>query len=821
MGEEKDINLVHDGIITIATGKSRKETIWKTTQLKWSDLVIKGRRTIYTQESVEEYKSFSKAHQDDIKDVGGFVGGYLSNGKRKAGSVVNRTIITLDIDFGKPDLWNIIKGICDYACCIYSTHKHSKVNPRLRLLIPLTRPITPEEYEAVARKIAEAIGMEYFDDTTYEPSRLMYWPSTSRDGVYDFDFVDKGWANPDEILGKYVNWKDASTWPQSSRVDKVRKKEAENQGNPREKGGMVGAFCRTYTVPNAIEEYLGDIYSRTLDKNRYTYNKGSTAAGLIIYEDGDFAYSHHGTDPAAGKLYNAFNLVRVHKFGHLDDKSKENTPMGKLPSYKAMSKFSAEASKVKVTIGQERLMSIITDFDIIDNVEEENTQWMENLQIDDKGFYTVTIDNVVLVLNNDPYLKGKIAYNEFSNRIMMRENLPWHKLENICEGDPWEDSDDASLRHYIEKVYGINHLQRVGDALAIVATRNKYHPIREYLEKIDWDGVPRVDTLFIDYLGAEDCDYVRKVTRKELVAAVGRVFHPGIKFDYMLVLVGKQGIGKSHILNLLGQNWYSDSLNTVQGKEAYEQLQDAWIIEMAELSATKNAESEAVKHFISKRADSYRMAYGRNVKKIQRQCVFFGTTNNDEFLKDRTGNRKVWPVKVGVQEITKSIWKDMNQEIIDQIWAEAASLWKQGESQFLNEEEENTASQIQKQHTEESSKTGMIIGYLDMLLPDNWSKMDLGARRHFIHGGDFEDSLEGVVKRDKVCVMEIWMELLYGETRYMTYAQKNEIRDVLRNAEGWKQYTTGEGKLSFGNLYGNQRAFVRVDSYSEAVNEVK
>ncbi len=824
---KEKIHISYDGMINIALGGSRKEVNWKNQQMKWSDLVKKVSKTTYTSESVLEYKDMTKAQQDNIKDVGGFVGGYLNEGKRKATHVVNRSIITLDIDFGKKGLWNILQVFCDYACCLYSTHKHSEDKPRLRLMIPLLRPVTPEEYEAVSRKIGADIGMEFFDETTYEPSRLMYWPSTSRDGEFQFNYLDEPWLNPDKVLEEYDNWRDTSSWPKSPGADKVRKRDMELQGKPREKKGLVGAFCRTYTVPQAIESFLSDIYIKTQEDNRYTYSKGSTSGGLVIYEEGDFAYSHHSTDKASGKLYNAFNLVRVHLFGHLDEEAKAETPKGKLPSFGAMVKLAAEDPKVKITLGKEKLNSIITDFVISDNenekkaqfqeliTKEENINWVHKLETNDKGIYQSTIDNIVLILDNDPFIKDRIAYNEFSNRLMIRDNLPWHSVENQAEGDPWQDSDDASLRHYIEKGYGISHVQRVGDGLAIVGKRKKYHPIKEYFDRISWDGIPRVNELFIDYLGAAATDYVRTVTRKTLTAAVARIFCPGIKFDYMLVMVGPQGIGKSHIINILGQNWFSDSLNTVQGKEAYEQLQDAWIIEMAELSATKNAEAEAVKHFISKRTDNYRMAYGRNVMKIPRQCIFFGTTNDDEFLKDKTGNRRFWPVKVGANPIKKNLWKTMNQETIDNIWAEAFKIWQEGETLFLEGKIARTAAEIQKQHTDESSKAGMIKTYLEMLLPEQWSKMDLGARRHFIHGGEFEDGLTGTVRRDKVCVMEIWMELFQGETRYMTYSQKNEIKEILIQMEGWEPYTEGIGKLSFGKIYGNQKAYRRNERRGE------
>ncbi|KEI05959.1 hypothetical protein Z954_08710 [Clostridium botulinum C/D str. BKT2873] len=801
--------LKNDGTVTIAVGRTRKELKWKNKDIKWSEFLDRVSKTTRTAETYEEYKKLSKSEQDNIKDVGGFVGGTLKNGRRKSDSVLNRSLLTLDVDYGQEGLWDTIEMLFGFGCCMYTTHKHCKDKPRFRLVIPLSRAVTSEEYGAIARRVADDIGMDYFDDTTYEPSRLMYWPSTSQNGEFIFKYIDGMWLNADDILSRYDNWQDTSFWPESSRSIKKREKLADRQGNPREKSGVVGAFCRTYSVMDAIEKFLNDVYVPCAEENRYTYTKGSTAGGLVIYEDGDFAYSHHGTDPVSGKLCNAFDLVRLHKFGELDDEAADGTPVVKLLSYQAMMDFSRKDENVKITLGEERLNNAKDDFIDIEDLEEIDTEWLKLLEVDKRGFYRPTIGNIVLILENDPYLKEKIALNEFSHRTIIRKDLPWHKIKNISEGEPWKDSDDAALRYYIEKIYGITSPTKINDALLIVEEKNKYHPIREYLEDITWDGVPRVDTLFIDYLGAEDNLYTRTVTRKAIVAAVARIFIPGIKFDYMLVLVGRQGIGKSHIISLLGQNWYSDSLNTVQGKEAYEQLQDAWLIEMAELSATKKAEAEAVKHFISKREDIYRVAYGKRVTKFPRQCVFFGTTNDNDFLRDKTGNRRYWPVVVGVNEPNKNLWKDMSQDEIDQVWAEALKLWKDGETLFLTQDLEKEAVKVQEQHTEGSSKEGLIREYLDRLLPENWGDLDIGARRMFIHGSDFGEIKEGTVQRDKVCAMEIWVELFQADPKQMTPVQAREINDILRKIEGWQPYSKGTGKLKFGKNYGLQRAFIR------------
>ncbi|MBX9179690.1 hypothetical protein HCG68_01785 [Paeniclostridium sordellii] len=803
----------HDKLINIAIGRSRKEINYVNKSISYLDFINNYLKdTKYTKENYKEYINFSKDIQDNIKDVGGFVGGFLKGGKRRKDTVINRSLVTLDADFAYENMIEDIEKNCDFAMCIYTTHKHTKENPRFRIVIPLSYEVDPIEYEAIARKLAFNIGIDYFDDTTYSPYRLMYFPSTSKDGDYVFKIIDKTWLNPKDILNSYENYKDESSWPFSSRTKKKVINSNTNipKENPRLKEGIIGAFCRVYNVFDVIEKYLSNIYKKGDSDYRYTYINGSSSNGLIIYENGDFAYSHHSTDVCLDKLCNSFDLLRLHKFSNLDEKVSVDTPINKLPSYINMIEFISKDEKVILELGNSKLKQAKEDFKDLYNLNEDNNEniWITKLEVDKKGMYKASNKNIVTILENDINLKGKIAYNLFSNRTMVKEDLPWRSVSDKVRGDIWQDSDDANLRVYIDITYGIVAPYKINDGLAIIEKKNKYHPIIDYLNSNTWDKVSRVDTLMIDYLGAEDCDYTRNVTRKMLVAAVSRVFNPGIKFDYMLVLVGRQGIGKSYIINLLGREWYSDSLNTVYGKEAYEQLQNAWILEMAELSATKKADAEAIKHFISKTEDSYRQAYGRRVDTFKRQCVFFGTTNENEFLKDRTGNRRYWPLMVGVNKPLKNLFKDLNKSEINQIWAEALYLYKCGEKLILEGEVEREANLKQEQHLESNSKEGMIREFLNMKLPKSWDKMDIFERRIYIGEGNGLRE-EGCIIRDKVCSAEIWVELFGGDMKMFYKGNAREINDILRKIDGWSALKNGAGKLRFGKIYGVQRAFIR------------
>lgn len=386
----------------ISTGNSRMEKRWNNVEMELDEFIERISHTIRTAETVEQYMKMTKAKQDAIKDVGGFVGGRLKGGRRKKDCVEYRTIITLDIDHAVPGVIEQIEMLYNYRCLIYSTHKHTAENPRLRLVIILSRPVSPDEYVAVARKVAEDIGIEMFDDTTYEPSRLMYWPSTSADGEFIFRDIEGEPLNPDDVLSRYQDWRDSSEWPVSSRQQNIVQREMRKQADPLAKDGVIGAFCRTYSIEEAIANFLSDVYQPSAMPGRYDYIPADSQAGVVIYE-GKFAYSHHATDPAYGKLMNAFDMVRIHRFGEIDEKAAEDTEPAKLPSFNAMSEFAVSDENVKATLAQERQKAAGEEFAPSDD-------WQKSLELDRQGAVKPTLDNLVLVMRSDERLRS-IAFN--------------------------------------------------------------------------------------------------------------------------------------------------------------------------------------------------------------------------------------------------------------------------------------------------------------------------------------------------------------------------------------------------------------------------
>ncbi len=559
-----------------------------------------------------------------------------------------------------------------------------------------------------------------------------------------------------------------------------------------------------------MEKFIPGMYEETAMAGRYTYTGGSTVGGAVVYDGDLFLYSHHATDPCSGLLVNAFDLVRLHMYGEKDQEAKEGTPNNKLPSFVLMSQLAAADPAVSDLIAREKFEQAQKAFDLQGSTESGETgqdpdlEWVKRLTHDGKGNIARTINNAVLVLENDPLLKGKIVTDEFASCGLVIGKVPWSMETGRRR---WKDSDDAGYYNYMELFYGITGKEKLDNALLIVSSQNRINDVRSYLKNLKWDGVRRLDTLLSDYLGAEDSDYVRAVMRKALCAAVARAVTGGVKYDYMPILAGPQGIGKSTFLSLLGKDWFSDSLTTFEGKEAAELIQGTWINEVGELTAMSKQETNAVKQFLSKTHDIYRAAYGRRTDKYPRRCVFFGTSNEEEFLKDVTGNRRFWPVDVGVYPAKKSVWRDLPQEV-DQIWAEAYLYWMLGEPLYLSKELEQAAEEMQESHRELSGKEGIIHEFLDRDIPSGWDSMGLMARRQFYSGNLKLSEDDLLVKRNKVCAMEIWVECLNSEAKYMSRKDSMEINAILTSMPGWRR---NKSKRRYGP-HGVQRGFERVQS---------
>nr|MCR4708149.1 virulence-associated E family protein [Clostridiales bacterium] len=766
----------------------------------FDDLCQRLETTLRTSESAEEYAKASKSARDRIKDRGGFVGGALRGGRRKRDHVACRSIVVLDGD-KVPETF-----IADYSekplYCgfLYTTHSHTPAAPRVRMGFPLTRDVSAEEYVAIARYLAKDIGIDYFDECSYMPHQLMYWPTTPANGVYVFRRYGGAWLDPDVILNAHPEWHDLAQLPTSSRESAPRAPGKKVQ-DPLGKPGVIGAFCRCYSIEEAIEKFLPGVYVPSTYENRYTYAAGESSSGAIVYGDGKFLYSHHATDPAGGQLLNAFDLVRIHLFGDRDDRASANTSGSKLPSCRAMLDLAASDENVRLLLLKERQAATASeDFDI----EEEDESWKGRLTYDRSGRIENTLQNLVMILRSDPALRS-IRYNLLADCIEVTGELPWPRTSKY-----WRDADDSQLVAYVDRNYGSFTARYHEIALEKVADDRGFHPIIDYLESLPpWDGECRVDTLLSEYLGAPDTPYTRAVMRKTLCAAVKRVYEPGAKFDTMLVLNGPQGIGKSTLIARLAGEWFSDSLSLgdTKDKTAAEKLQGYWILEIGELAGLRKAEVETLRSFLSRQNDIYRASFGRRVTPHPRQCVFFGTTNAETgYLRDITGNRRFWPVKTTSKSGAHS-W-DLDQDMIDQIWAETLHYYREGEPLFLTAEIERMAKREQTEAMESDEREGIIQDYLEKLLPADWNTMNLRDRQDFAHD---EESLVGekhigTVRRETVCTLEIWCECMRREQSSLRRSDSNELIAILTKL-GWKRYE----KKQRVPIYGIQYIFKRAE----------
>ena len=804
----------------LAVANSRTQKVWKNTEMSWGELIAKLENPIRTNETAAEYKAMAKKDKDALKDVGGFVGGYLKDGIRKRGQLQTRQLVCLDADniYDAVDFPALVREKLKlFTYALYSTHSHTKAKPRFRLIVPLLREVTAEEYEPVARYIAREIGIDMFDPTTYQDIRLMYWPSVSSDGEYVFDHQEGKLRDPDVIESMNPNWMDATTWPTGSSEAAAHKKIAAKLGDPREKPGLIGLFCQAYTVEEAMEAFLPGTYTKVENvENRYTYAGGSTTGGVIVYDDGLHAYSHHATDPISGLDVNAFDLVRLNLYGARDEDARANTPPNKLPSYLAMIDLCQKDEKIKAIRNQDLRDSFddrLLESDLTEIEKEEARKAHEaliaRLDVTQKGVIKSTVANFLKILREDPMLKGIAGNDIFSGRIAVLRNLPWRKhfKDRI---DSWTDADDAELRNYISNNYrGLTGKMILDDTLVTIFAENAFHPVIDWLEGLKWDGQPRVRRILIDYLGADDNAYTEEITVKFFKAAIARVYKPGAKFDYCLTISGPQGIGKSTVLRMMGQKWFTDAVVSIKGKEAMDQLQGNWIIELSEMQAATRAENEEMKAFISRQNDKYRPPYGRRVEDHLRQCVFAATTNDRVFLKDRTGGRRFWIVMCegnGVKPL-----KDFSLKEAEQCWAELMEIWKEDKSLLPSAAAQAVAKELQEAHTEGSEKFGLVQEYLETLLPVGWEKMTSSERYYWMTGDSAIHKEEGVKKRNRVCTLEIWCECFGNRRESLRNLDSREINNILQRMPGWRPHSSSDSKLRF-DLYGKQRAYVRVSS---------
>ena len=444
--------------------------------------------------------------------------------------------------------------------------------------------------------------------------------------------------------------------------------------------------------------------------------------------------------------------------------------------------------------------------------KEKLIDYIKNsLERDHKGNLLKNTRNFELIINNDPFIKEAAGFNDFNKKTVPLRKLLWHHTFN--KNLAWCDSDDSGMQNYIDRTYNIRNDKVFRDVIDEYSKQKTFHPIRDFFNNLPtWDGIVRAETVFIDSLGVEDTEYARSVTKHWLLGGVARIFNPGCKFDYCLVTKGVQGIGKSTILNKLAVNpdWFNDSISDINGKDAMEGLLGSWIIELGEMQATKKAENEAIKSYISRKIDSFRRAYGHRKEDFPRQCIFSATTNSEEFLKDRTGGRRWWILVSEAKAYTfKKRMAKFTKDYILQIWAEMYHIYnemfKDGfDDRLLDipEHLKKAATDYQEQYTEGGALVGFITEYLDKKYPPNWESFPKLKRRKWLHGEtDIIECANGK-ERDKICPAEIAYEMLNIDDPGKARSTLVEIAEVIAHLPNWKRLKQKQTTIP---EYGRQR----------------
>lgn len=702
--------------MTIYTAASRKTPVLQAAPMDTKTFFDRLEISQTLPVTRDAYTKLSKGKQDDLKDIGAYIAGDLQGGRRKAGCVLTRSAAVIDLDNLPPGSTDeVIRRVeaIEICCVIHSTAKHSPATPRLRLIAPFSEDILADQCAPVVRLLCKAIQpeMTWFDPSTDEAGRLMYWPSHCQDVTPVYVRSEgRGFLDAPALLAQLDNWQNVSTWPQFPR-GQTPARLAAKQEDPTAKLGVVGAFCRVYDIPAAIEKFLPGVYAPVEnDSSRYSFATGSTAGGAVIYEDGKFLFSHHATDPAGGKLLNAFDLVRLHRFGDQDDDAKPDTPANRLSSFVAMCELARNDGLVSDLLARERVAQIAEDFQ--PGVSEEATLEFGKCE--------------GLPLSMDVMRKTLAALG-----IDARNNLITGRAEIIGLPGTYSSENAANTL----PVFLLDKLRAVGvkgvsktavmDYLANICDENRYNPVVEMLTGTVWDGITRLPEL-LRILGVSSGGLSATLVRKWLIQCVA-LAHNTIErpeaAEGVLTLQGDQGIGKTLFFRKLAMEsqWYSDvkALN-IQDRDSLIQVTTGWIAELNELDGSLKRDPAPIKALITSPADRIRAPYAREAAFRPRRTSLCATVNPGEFLRDETGDRRFWVVPV--EYIDLPTLTTLPVRWFQQLWAEVYVLWKENPQGFrLTTQERQELNVANRQFRELLPGEEEIREALNFdLPPDQW-----------------------------------------------------------------------------------------------------
>lgn len=817
------------------------------------------KNVIRTKETVLEYEKGDREFKTKCKDKGGFIAGTSENNKRDATSIKTRNMVTLDMDYCPPNILQIIRDKqektkdLNFKFFVYSTHSHTAEKPRLRLIVPLSYEVEVEKYEPIARAIANIIGIEYFDATTFQINRIMYFPSVSIDGDYiceSFGFDEWNELEPDEMLERYMDYLNIAEFQKPHyidglRVDKIAK--GTTRSSIKTKYRIVNAFNTEYTVSEAIEFFLKEEYDRGKTADRYTYRGGESKDGLVILSD-QYAYSHHATDPAQGRLLHAFDIVRIHKFGKQDTDSTqqlEDEHYGKSTSFRAMFDYirgnlpnvMKHMPEIKKLEKQEK--EFTTNSIVVEENSVEESNWKLTLDYmgpDNDRHPKSNARNIKIIFENDPYFKGLFYYDSLKDAICFDRPPAWNKEKN--KGDMLSDEDDSEIRVYLNTVYTISGKDLIYDSVVHQASKKRIHPIRTFLANLpEWDGKKRIETIICDLYDMVPNAFYKEASKAWWVGIIQRIMRPGSKFDMMLVISGEQGVGKSQFgksiatLNWGGPmqtidsqpNYFGDDELPFDKKDAYEQLGGIMIYELPEFEKYyKKSDTSTIKSFLSKTTDKYRKSYGRRVGEYKRQCVFIATTNDVRPLRDRTGNRRFLPFYSKLERNVSRLYDHnyWNENIRNQCLAEAMSYYDDGFNPMsgFSTEAKRIWDELNEKATSENDSMPIVEMYLNNKFPVNYFNMPMMDMKKYYPEHierDFEGRTINRTFRDEFSLKEIYCIAFNRDISHTPdYIMREQIENALDRLGFQKQsYRRSQG------LFGQQTVYKRMNAIERSAED--
>ena len=709
------------------------------------------------------------------KECGNYLLGELRGRRRLKNTILSRSAIQLDADQADEKLFTDVQEL-PYRALAHTTFNSAPDDLRLRIVIPLSRDVTPLEYRHIASRLMSQLGTEKFDPGSVQPERYMFKPSAKNQDWYRYAVTDGPDLDPDSLLDDFDGSIDSGETPAPPK----------NKRDPLDMPGVIGAFNRVYSIPEAIEEF-GIPYEPAGDR-RWHLVGAHGEAGVYQVTD-SLTYSHHVNDPTYGMTCSAFDLVRVFMWGSLDADSPPETPVNRLPSNDAALAELAEDPRVV----REMAMA---DFDGIEE-DLKDDSWLMDLRRSPKtGRVTDEVHNWDLIAANDPALTS-LWWDEIDLSIKVEGDLPWRETSNRPQ---FNGTDRAALALHIERTYGVRPTRAlVDDLVDINAQQNRRNPLEEYLSGLKWDGVPRLEE---SLPGVEPTDYTRLVARKCLVAAVARVFDPGCKWDHTLILYGEEGLGKTHWISRMSKG-YTAPLGDIRSKDTLLTLQRSWIVTSDEGAVMKQADNDSLKEFLTRTEDVFRMPYEREVGAYPRHSVIWATTNDKDILRRQQGNRRY----LIVHSSERVDFNQLSDHYVDQVWAEAVHYYNQGESLFLDAAQSEAAGAEREEFTEEEPLSGMIQEWVNTPVPEGWDEMSPDSRVRWYADAADDFVPAGTERIDQICSMQVWVECLGRRRGDHDRRDITEITRTLRNLPGWSA-KPGRHRVPH---YGPQLVFERND----------